>query len=242
MHELNLSNLQRRLLLGGVAPKYVSRTIMELEAHFEELKQAACNAGVSEQEAIRESNRKLGEEDVLVREALAKPELKSWSHRYTKSVYVFAPFAFYICAIVAIMGLVFGGLPALLSFELNDSWPSWYNWLSRFVLFFIEYLFTPLLALLVCVMAKQRNIAIIWPIVGLIIIIFLGSGWDTVVRMPTADLRGTIFLHWGYAFMPWRVVQSNWGVTIEQLIRCGTTIGLAMAVLHYYHPFKQTTV
>ena len=77
MHELNLSNLQRRLLLGGVAPKYVSRTIMELEAHFEELKQAACNAGVSEQEAIRGSNRKLGEEDVLVREALAKPELKS---------------------------------------------------------------------------------------------------------------------------------------------------------------------
>ena len=100
MHELNFSSLNRRLMLGGIAPKYVSRTIKELRAHLEELKQAARNEGLSEQEVISQANSKLGEEDVLVTEALAKPELKSWSHRYTKSIYVFIPFVFYICAIV----------------------------------------------------------------------------------------------------------------------------------------------
>lgn len=238
MRELNFSTLRRRMLLGGIAPKYVSRTIKELRAHLEELMQAARNDGVSEQEAIRLAYSKLGEEDAIVEQALAKAELKSWSHRYTKSVYLLAPLVFYCGAMVTIAMLAFVGLPALLGINLNQPPPTWYVWFSQFVLFVIEYLFAPLLALLICFVAKQRNINAIWPIVGLLIVTFLGSGWDTVVEFPLTDRRGGIQLHWGYAFMPWRVVQSTWIVTAEQLLRIGVTIAMAIAVLKYYRPHQ----
>ena len=95
MHDLNFSSLKQRLLLGGVAPKYVTRTIKELRAHLEELKKDARSEGLAEPDVIRQANGRLGEEDAIVKEALAKSELKSWSHRYTNPS-MFLHLLFYI--------------------------------------------------------------------------------------------------------------------------------------------------
>ncbi|MDP6417062.1 MAG: hypothetical protein QGG54_18800 [Gammaproteobacteria bacterium] len=69
--------------------------------------------------------------------------------------------------------------------------------------------------MLVCIFARQRNIELFWPIVGIAIAVFLGSGWNSVVRIPTEEMHGSLSMQWGYAFIPWRPVQISWTTNLN---------------------------
>jgi hypothetical protein len=77
----DFASLSERLLRGGVAPKYVRRTVTELRDHFSDVKDEALASGLSHDEAEREASSRLGTEDVIVDDILAKPELQSWAAR-----------------------------------------------------------------------------------------------------------------------------------------------------------------
>jgi hypothetical protein len=74
--------LRHELLRGGVSPLYVERTILELGDHCEDLERDALAAGLSAEEAARSALKLLGSAETIAAAVIARPELRSWSHRW----------------------------------------------------------------------------------------------------------------------------------------------------------------
>ncbi|NKB34902.1 MAG: hypothetical protein GKR91_17540 [Pseudomonadales bacterium] len=239
MHELDLNRLNKRLLLGGVAPKFASRIAKELENHIAELIAKEKQTGLSEQEARQNAREKIGDEDRIVEEALAKPAIKSWSFRYPKTVFLIAPIAIYLMSALALTILY--AVLAFTAFDFSPAgpWPVWYYWFAKLAAYFSEYLLTPLIALYFCVLAINRNVVFLWPMVGLLLVVFIGSGWETSIEMPVDERNGGMSFSWGYAFIPWRPVQMEWVQSIEQLARIAVTMGLVYMLPKYYQPYAE---
>lgn len=67
---------------GGVAPAMVTRTLAELQDHFDDLRSEALASGRPSGEASAEALERLGASGVLAREVLSHPEFQSWSFRW----------------------------------------------------------------------------------------------------------------------------------------------------------------
>jgi len=75
-------SMRLELLQGGISPRYVERTLIELSEHCEDLERDALVAGLSPYEAARVARAALGSDEVLTAAVLARPELVSWSRRW----------------------------------------------------------------------------------------------------------------------------------------------------------------
>lgn len=238
MREIDFDRLNQRLLLAGVAPKYVRRTISELRNHLEDLVRQELTMGHTELEAKENAYALLGDENQIVNEAIAKPEIKTWSRRFTKSVFLATPTIVYIAAVLGITIAYVLPAFALFGFDVNDPWPTWYFWIARITAWFSEYLLTPMIAFFFCMLAIRRGVHLLWPMTGIGIVVFFGSGWETLVEIPIDARSVGISLSWGYAFIPWRPVQMEWGQTLEQLVRIGVTMGMIYALPRFYQPYE----
>lgn len=74
--------LRRELIRGGVAPAMITRTLAELQDHFEDLKAEVLESGRPAQEAASEAIERLGSSRVLAQEVLRHPEFQSWAFRW----------------------------------------------------------------------------------------------------------------------------------------------------------------
>jgi hypothetical protein len=73
--------LRSTLIRGGVAPRYVARTVLELREHYADLEEDALAAGLSPWEAAAEARERLGAEESLASAVLAHRELLTWRRR-----------------------------------------------------------------------------------------------------------------------------------------------------------------
>lgn len=85
MPEPGFDSLQRSLLDSGVAPRCVRRIIVEVGEHYEDLRQAALDQGLSADEASAEARARLGSEASIVSAARTRPELLCWAHRWPRT-------------------------------------------------------------------------------------------------------------------------------------------------------------
>jgi hypothetical protein len=93
MSRPDLSSLQRRLLRSGVAPGHVRRTVEELDAHFDDLVDAALDSGIDRARAERQASKQLGDIDVIADAACSRPELRSWAADHPRFALVVYPLA-----------------------------------------------------------------------------------------------------------------------------------------------------
>ena len=91
MRNIDYVEFRKRLLCGGVAPKYVKRLIAELRHHYDDTVREAQETGLSSKEASIKGLGNLGDQDAIIKEALARPELKSWSFRWPWAIYGLGP-------------------------------------------------------------------------------------------------------------------------------------------------------
>ncbi len=82
MREPDFQALKSRLLQGGVAPRHVRRTLIELKDHYNDLVDEAIANGDPDGEARRAAALRLGAMDDVVAGMLACRELKGWPYRY----------------------------------------------------------------------------------------------------------------------------------------------------------------
>lgn len=82
--DLDMTELETRLLRAGIAPRHVRRTVTELREHMEDLVAAEHATGLSLPEARSRAARQMGSLDALVAEMRARPELRSWAHHYPR--------------------------------------------------------------------------------------------------------------------------------------------------------------
>jgi hypothetical protein len=82
MPEPRFRELSRDLIRGGIPAHRVCRIISELKDHHADLEQEALAAGYSPEEAAADARARLGDEKGIATDVLARPELKSWAHRW----------------------------------------------------------------------------------------------------------------------------------------------------------------
>jgi hypothetical protein len=87
MSKPRFDRLKLALLEGGVAPRYVQRTILELEDHYADIANEAIAAGLSAADAAAEARAALGSEESIARAVIARTELRDWVHRWPRAAH-----------------------------------------------------------------------------------------------------------------------------------------------------------
>lgn len=80
----DFSRLRLRLLEGGLAPRFVERTIRELQEHSTDIECDALNAGVPASAAAAMARSALGSDAAIAAAALEQRELLTWVHRWPR--------------------------------------------------------------------------------------------------------------------------------------------------------------
>ena len=93
MREPDFNVLATRLLKSGIAPRHAHRTVNELRDHYDDLVDAAVDAGARSRNARRQAAKELGKMDDFVAEMASRRELKTWAFRYPHLAVIVYPLA-----------------------------------------------------------------------------------------------------------------------------------------------------
>jgi len=198
MHESDFNSLKETLLHGGVAPKHVRRTIAELRDHHTDLFAEAFARGCSVENAEREASIRLGEHDALAAQILARPELRSWAHRWPWLVYCVTPtvvFIFVFAALLLLLGRSGAGHADYSSYASRWGSPESLWSLPGAIRLFSAVGLPLFLAGGCCFLAGRRRTAPRWPIVGVILASIIGAAFQLDVCWPHgANAHGALCL------------------------------------------------
>jgi hypothetical protein len=178
-----MDRLAERLLRGGVGLRHVRRTLRELRDHREDLLQRLMDQGLDEAAATREAQQQLGDQDTLVAQMIARPELRSRARRFAWLLFVVGPLP-----LVCVLGLLSIGIVAGVA-QIPHGFSSPHVpspielTVSRALL---QWLVPMAVSLLLCRMAQRRWLSPAWPIRGRALIAPTSSGVSYhVVRSAT---------------------------------------------------------
>jgi hypothetical protein len=188
--------IRERLLRGGVAPRHVRRTILELQTHYADLVTELQSNGHSQAEGEAQAAVRLGSDDVLIASVLVRPELRSWSRRWPWLAFAVLP----VVGLVAAFVLSCAILAETLQFtEHHLGWMPATSPFAQWIKTAIrlnKYLVPSIVAGVVCLEAARRRAPVGWAIAGTILVGFLGSltnlDLDWSVAHPRGELSGGV--------------------------------------------------
>jgi len=233
---LDTEALRLKLIRGGVAAKYVSRTVEELKAHFEDLVFQCSKEGISKEEAQSRALQSLGDVDVIATEVLAKPELRTYTWRHPIITFILGPVAVslisYLVSFLLIVG-IFTALPGIANMNPQSDPPMLMKLLLHGITWFNVYVLTPLIAVLFVRWARNHYIKNLWPAIGIVVVAALGSGWGYELEWPTELARGSLSLSWGYSFLPHPVsMNHDW----QNYLLIALTLAASIVTWRFYNP------
>ncbi len=215
MRSRPFSALRERLLRAGVSPRGVRRVVGELEDHLVDVTKELESRGVPAQEARSQALARLGSEDVLVASILAKPELRSWAHRWPVVVFGLLPLpafaASFIASIVAVAAAAH-----FVKFGHSTGW----QWVSQCFSLWNLRLLPTVMAALCAYTAWRRRVPVLWPAVGILTVGVIGSLTNVGVQWPTATSRGALSAGIGFGTAH----------LVRPLLRAASTVGIALLV------------
>ena len=219
MRDLDLRGLRIRLLRGGVAPRHVNRTLKELRHHFADLEQKALSQGLSQLEASAQAAERIGDPELVIDEALSRPELRSWAYRWPWGVYGILPVVTMALVIVGSMFAVFGFLElaqnlsglsdAALARALFDQ--SWVRAFFEIWPVVMVYVLPGIFAGTLCIFAANRDAPILWPTVGVFLVLILGFSYNLGVTPSLASDQNSWNIGVGIGF------STDWFLSIRIL-------------------------
>ena len=238
MSELNLDGMKRDLLLGGIAPKTVTRLLAELTDHIDDLKAQAIAEGKSELEATAYADEAIGRETEIVSGILERPELKSYSWRYPKAVFLAGPMLLLLGSVglflLSLLGVT-ALYPEFFELKTNTSIAPLTKAALQSILFFNCYLLTPALAAGFCVLAKKRSIPMLWPLIGACIVAVFGSGFAYTLTWPSELAEGSLSINWGYSFLP-RYIRGDHD--LQNYMQILAVLIMFAGISQKYRPFE----
>lgn len=94
MPDRTFDELRQTLQESGIAPRYVKRMVLELHDHLDDLRREAVNRGSDPFEAQQSALQRIGDQQVLARKFLERPELKTWDYRHPRIAQLYYPVAY----------------------------------------------------------------------------------------------------------------------------------------------------
>jgi hypothetical protein len=174
-----------RLIRAGIAPRRAHRILREFAEHHADVVAECLTSGDSASEAEAAANARLGSEQQLVVNLLARPELRSWARRRPSLAFALAPVLSFALAFVAsLLALI-----ALVEWRkvhgdaLNAASPV-IQVISAYASFYLLWMLPCGVAALLAVMAARRREMSIWPCVGIAAVCFIGALTNFSVWVP----------------------------------------------------------
>ena len=164
--------LRRRLILGGISPWRVGRLLQELRDHHAELVLERKSAGSPQPD--EDALTRLGSEESLARQFLARPELQSWSRRWPWAVYIVAPLLLFPAAFVATI-LVMVGLTHIVMPGTERPWPTPLLEILKAMRLFGLYVLPVIAAAGFALLARRRGVSRAWAWASITLITFVGA-------------------------------------------------------------------
>ncbi len=217
--------LREELLRGGVAPRHVRRYLAELDHHYDDLLAEERAHGVTGAAASAAAIERLGSTEQLASALLAKQELRSITARYPWLVFVIVP------PMAAFAGLLLLVITmALLAIEsdvfLPDNpphqkiplpIPRWFGLTLQAAMFAVNFLIVPLLGTLLTWMAQRQRIRLIWPLLGMVLILVSGLN-GSYQTGPNGRILLTLntIIPWNGPFGPGGMRGIHWPTLLAQ--------------------------
>ncbi len=193
--------LSRRLSQAGIAPRRVKRLIAELEAHFVDLVAELRSTGLSQEESESQAAVRLGTEDVLARNIIARPELQSWATQWPWLAFALLPLLTlsvqFVLSMVAAAGVFTFSSKVLGMTALH---PGATLWVVGAIQTYGVWIAPMLTAGASCFLAARRGAPAIWPIVGIVLIALVGAATNASFEWSSAVPRGTMSGGIGFNF------------------------------------------
>jgi hypothetical protein len=187
------AGLSRRLLRAGVAPRHVKRLIAELEAHFADLVAELQSTGLSPAECESRAAVRLGTEDAVAANILARPELQSWTRQWPWLAFVLLPLLAlplqFVLSMLAALGVFNFSTRVLGLTALN---PGAVPWVVGALQTYGVWIAPILAAGAACFLAARRGAPALWPIVGSALIALVGASTNASFEWSSAVPRGVL--------------------------------------------------
>jgi hypothetical protein len=185
--------LSRQLSQAGIAPRHVKRLIAELEAHFLDLVAELRSTGLSQEESESQAAVRLGTEDVLAANIIARPELKAWARQWPWLAFVLLP----LLVLPVQFVLSMAAAAAVFSFStrvlgLTPVHPGVVLWVVGVLQAYGMWIAPMLTAGAACFLALRRGAPVAWPIVGCALIALVGASTNASFEWSPAVPRGAM--------------------------------------------------
>lgn len=192
--------LAQRLLRAGIAPRHVRRLIAELEAHFADLVAEQRSAGLSQADSETQATVRLGTDDVLIANILARPELRSWARQWPWLAFVVLPLLAlpvqFVLSMLAAVGVLAFSTQILGMTALH---PGAVPWVVAGLQAYGMWIAPMAAAGAACFLALRSGAPLAWPIVGSALIALLGAAtnasFEWSPEVPRGALSAGIGLH-----------------------------------------------
>jgi hypothetical protein len=221
MRDPTFRELRWTLLRSGIAPKHVKGMLKELRHHYAELHEAATNSGLSPEAANDKAMADLGDPNLIVTEALAKPELQSWAQRWPWLIYGVLPLVTPIILTLSLGLLTIVAVDSDFIVSRTQARPV-HTWIAEALhgmRLFIMYVLPVLLAAGWAGYAARRNAPLFGPTAAILLVAAGGCGVNLYVDLPTeVGEMGQIGGGWGYFGHFWN----------DNLMRLGATVAIVL--------------
>ncbi|MGZ3275076.1 MAG: hypothetical protein ACXU82_17105 [Caulobacteraceae bacterium] len=194
--------LRETLLRSGVAPLHVRRYVSELSDHFSDIVDEELKTGRSLGQARASARARLGSDAALADAMLAEPSLRSWTGR--------APWATLVVGPAVLLSLAW--LVPLLCIALEVGWvpgadsrplaPEWLPAIGSAVLDLVQVAGPLLIGSGVALLAARQRSRPIWPLLGCVLVAFIGAGLVWKAIWPVAGVRQgglAVCFHWSHS-------------------------------------------
>ena len=195
------AGLSERLRRAGISPRRVRRLISELEAHFDDLVAELRSAGLSQAESESQAAIRLGTEDVLAASIIARPELHSWARRWPWLAFTVLPllslpiqFVLSMSAAVAVVDF------SVHTLGMTALHPGPVPWICETIQGYALWIAPMVAAAGACYFAARYRASVLWPVVGSILIAFLGATTNASFQWSPALPKGAISAGIGFRF------------------------------------------
>jgi hypothetical protein len=171
----------------------VKRLIAELEAHFADLVAELQSTGLSPAECESRAAVRLGTEDAVAANILARPELQSWTRQWPWLAFVLLPLLAlplqFVLSMLAALGVFNFSTRVLGLTALN---PGAVPWVVGALQTYGVWIAPILAAGAACFLAARRGAPALWPIVGSALIALVGASTNASFEWSPAVPRGVL--------------------------------------------------
>ena len=181
-----IESLRRKLLRGGVSPRYVRRYCAELSDHFHMAVEENRSAGLSPEEATADACRQLGDRETLFQSVVEHRAALAFARRYPAITFLLLP----ILALIATKTLIV--LVSMLAGLVTSRWSAqsftWIELLRPIAHLSLKFGAPLVVALLYCILAHRCGCRPFWPVLSALLIGFVASGVQFELRRSMLDL------------------------------------------------------